>query len=210
MSSSSDTPSSSGARLLDIFSAPTEANEAFLSTASALVDFLDRQSTHTPLDPGYDAFGAFELSGLKQLAQQYGASSEAYTTAVKTLQAIFASAVSQEGLNLAVVTFSTSSQEARKRADPPQSPFPPPIAHPAEPIGSTCFLSEDACTNATDSCSGHGECVGATKAGRTCYICACSASLNEQGRKEEWAGVACERKDVSGCVIFSMICKEMY
>ena len=188
------------AQLLDIFSAPSEANRAFLTSAAALVDFLDRESSRSPPDTGYETFGAFELHGLEELAKQYGVTSEAYKTAVSTLQAIFSNAFSRNDLHVAVLTFKPESYQIAKRADDddPQSPFPLPTAHPAEPIGSTCFQTEDACTNATDSCSGHGECVRATKAGRTCYICACSASLDDQGRKEDWAGAACERKDVSG------------
>ncbi|KAF7797593.1 hypothetical protein EIP86_008793 [Pleurotus ostreatoroseus] len=195
----SSTPQLEASQFVNIFSAPTEANRAFLASAAGLVDFLDRQSSSSTEEPGYDSFGAFELSGLKELAEQYGTSSEAYKTAVATLQAVLISALSRDDLHLAVVTFSPESQLSKRDDDPSQAPLPP-ILHPAEPIGSACFTTEEACSNATDLCSGHGECVGATKAGKTCYVCACSASLDEKGRKEEWAGQACERKDISGRV----------
>lgn len=187
------------AQLLDIFSAPTEANQAFLTSASALVDFLDKTEEQTPNAAGYENFGAFELSGLKGLADQYGAESASYQTAVKMVQAIFASALSRDNLKLAVITY-PAQPEFSKRTDPPQSPLPPPGTHPAEPISaiSTCFQSEDVCSNSTDSCSGHGECIVATKLGRTCYICACSPDRDEGGKTTVWAGQACERKDVSG------------
>lgn len=171
---------------------------AFLTATAALVDLLDHQSSKSSSDPGYESFGAFEVGGLKELAQQYGSTSEAYTTAVKTLQAIFSSAIARDDLHLALLTFSSTPRHGVKRADDdPQAPLPP-ILHPAEPIGSTCFLSEEACTDATDSCSGHGECVRATKVGKSCFVCACSASVDDKGRKEDWAGEACERKDISG------------
>ena len=38
----------------------------------------------------------------------------------------------------------------------------------------------------------------ASKAGMTCFICACTATKDSMGRTENWAGEACERKDVSG------------
>lgn len=196
VASSSSISQTEPSQLVNIFSAPTEANRAFLTSASALIDFLDTQASTSPKGSGYDSFGAFELSGLQELAEQYGVDSESYNAAVATLQAIFASALSRDDLHLALLTFSPISQLS-KRDDPPQAPLPP-ILHPAEPIGSACFTDEEACSNATDSCSGHGECVGATKAGKTCYVCACSASMNDKGKKEDWAGLACERKDISG------------
>ena len=189
-------------QLLDMFSAPTEANQEFLTSAAALVEFLDRQASHSSEPTGYQTFGAFEVSGLKELARQYGANSEVYKSAVTIIQTIFRSALSREDLHVAVLTFAPETYPRMKRQDEdePQSPFPIPTAHPAEPIGPTCFQTVDACSNATDSCSGHGECVRAAKAGRTCFVCACSATVDDDGRKEDWAGVACERKDVSGYV----------
>ena len=89
-----------------------------------------------------------------------------------------------------------------------QSPLPPPLPHPAHPIGavSTCYQTLDSCTNSTSSCSGHGSCISASKAGRTCFVCACEASKIETGKGTGtngkktiyWAGDKCERQDVSG------------
>lgn len=199
--SSSIINSHQAARLLDIFSAPTEANQAFLTSASALVDYLDNLSSHT--EGVTENFGAFELTGLKALGEQYGVGSESYQTALSLLRSILESALARPGLHVALVTYPSSSSNIpfyKRQEDQPQSPLP--IPHPAEPIGSvsTCFQTAEVCGNQTDSCSGHGECVSATKAGRTCFVCACAASTNDQGLKEEWAGEACERKDVSGCV----------
>lgn len=199
--SSSIINSHKAARLLDIFSAPTEANQAFLTSASALVDYLDNLSSHS--EGVTENFGAFELTGLKALGEQYGVGSESYQTALSLLRSILESALARPGLHVALVTYPSSSENVpfyKRQEDQPQSPLP--IPHPAEPIGSvsTCFQTAEVCGNQTDSCSGHGECVSATKAGRTCFVCACAASTNDQGSKEEWAGEACERKDVSGCV----------
>ncbi|PSS37536.1 hypothetical protein PHLCEN_2v612 [Hermanssonia centrifuga] len=202
-STASSTISQQAAQLLDMFSAPTEANQAFLTSISALVDFLDSQPSEPSVTPGYENFGAFEVNGLQELAKQYGKSSDPYQTAVKTLQAVFTSTISREDTKFAILTFpspSPSPSPMTRRADPPQSPFPPPPVHPAEPISgvSTCFSSAEVCGNATDGCTGHGECVAASKIGRTCFVCACSASVDDQGRREDWAGTACERKDISG------------
>lgn len=182
-------------RLLDVFAAPTEVNRVFISSVSSLVDYVDTEPASAS---GYDNFAAFELKGLQDLAKEYGRDSEAYQTALKILQAVFASAMERQDLSLAILTFSPSPLS--KRADGPQSPLAPPVPPPAAPISavSTCFQTADACANGTDTCSGHGECVAATKLGRTCYVCACVATVNEKGLTEEWAGEACERKDVSG------------
>jgi hypothetical protein len=184
-------------RLLDVFSAPTEANRVFVSSIASLVDYLDSRSSHE-LASGYENFAAIELKGLKDLAEQYGEDSESYQTAVRTLQAAFASALLQQDLKLAVLTFddSRSSTRVAEAQSPLAAPAPPPVA-PISAI-STCFQSAEACGNSTDGCSGHGECVAATKLGRTCYVCACAATVDDKGRKEDWAGEACERKDVSG------------
>ncbi|KAI0688199.1 hypothetical protein BC835DRAFT_1308903 [Cytidiella melzeri] len=201
-SDSSPISSPRASLLLDIFSAPTEANQVFLTSASALADFLDTlPSSHLFQPNAPENFGAFELSGLKGLAEQYGPDSENYKMAREVVKSIFESALARDSssLHLVLVTYPSSEAMYKKRQhDQPQSPLPMP--HPAEPIGSvsTCFESVDVCGNATESCSGHGECLAATKAGRTCFVCACAASRNDQGQKEEWAGTACERKDISG------------
>jgi len=163
------------------------------------VNYLDSLPTNADAH-GFENFGAYELNGLKELAEQYGTESDSYQTAVKTLQAVMQSALSRTDLKLALLTFPSSSTQNAKRADPPQSPLPPPLSKPAEPIDavSTCFTTEEVCNNSTANCSGHGQCISATKAGKTCYVCACSASRDEKGRKDEWAGIACERKDISG------------
>src|SRR4051794_31182439 len=63
----------------------------------------------------------------------------------------------------------------------------------------TCFNSESSCTNATNSCSGHGSCwekyIG-------CYACRCSRTIvrhNDDGTTKtvQWGGTACEKKDIS-------------
>ena len=63
----------------------------------------------------------------------------------------------------------------------------------------TCFSSKSSCTNATNSCSGHGSCsekhVG-------CYACQCSRTIvryNDDGTTKtvQWGGTACEKKDIS-------------
>lgn len=189
--------SSSRQPLLDIFSAPTQANRKFITSVVSLVDYLDAKSTS---DSGYENFAAFELNGLSDLAAQYGEDSESYQTAVKTLQAVFTSAMTHPDLKFAVLTFVPATLAWTRADDEPQTPMNPPAAPPAAPISaiSGCFTSSDACGNATDSCSGHGECVAATKLGRTCYVCACGVTVDDKGRKEDWAGRACERKDISG------------
>ena len=63
----------------------------------------------------------------------------------------------------------------------------------------TCFSSESSCTNATNSCSGHGSC-SAKHAG--CYACQCLRTVvrtNDDGTTKtvQWGGTACEKKDIS-------------
>jgi hypothetical protein len=180
---------------LDIFSVSSSATETFVSETSALSDFLDTDEAST------DKFAAFELKGLSYIAEAYGRSSEQYQLAARTTRAVLESALSKSNLNLAVFTFSSSGPtDKRRRAQPPQSPLPSPSPMPQLPIGgvSTCFLSEAICTNSTDSCSGRGECLQASKAGKTCFVCACNKTTTSNGKTQTWVGDACERKDISG------------
>jgi hypothetical protein len=186
-------PPSVTPRLLDIFSSPSTSAKTFLSELSTLSTFLD--------DPTSSKFAALELHGLSQIASAQGPDSEEYRTAAAAFRAFLSAATSQpSNINLAILTYSpfTSNRQPSKR-QPPQSPLPPSLP-PQEPIGSvsTCHLSSDSCTNATNSCTGRGECVQATKAGRTCWICACGQTLSESGKTETWVGEMCERKDISG------------
>lgn len=80
------------------------------------------------------------------------------------------------------------------------------------PVPPRCYTSLDACTNLTNSCSGHGECYqrsgpkGTDKEG-SCFACMCKETKDffDQGEKKipsyrviHWGGGACQKKDVSG------------
>jgi hypothetical protein len=63
----------------------------------------------------------------------------------------------------------------------------------------TCFNSESSCTNATNSCSGHGSC---SEKYAGCYACQCLRTIvrhNDDGTTKtvQWGGTACEKKDIS-------------
>lgn len=164
-----------------------------LDDVRTLVSFFD--SAEGP------AFAAIDLSRLHHLDER---SSEQI---VHELRALFNHIV-QERYNLAVLTYrpSLSSPSFDKRqAVESQAPLPS-TAPPQQPIGaiSTCFTSIDACKNSTTSCSGRGQCVEASKAGRTCFVCNCGITRTGEGKNvktDYWAGERCERKDISGYVI---------
>ncbi|GAD98513.1 conserved hypothetical protein [Paecilomyces variotii No. 5] len=69
-----------------------------------------------------------------------------------------------------------------------------------------CYLSESACVDATNNCSGHGQCYrkygSKDDASRSdCYACKCVETV-EKGkdgsvRTVQWGGPACQKKDVS-------------
>jgi len=175
-------------RILDIFSVPSPATESFLSEMSTLLSFLE------PGNIPSDKFGAFELKGLDAIAESFGRSSEQYKSASQALRAFLQSALANNNIHIALLTYSTSTG-MNKRA-PQQSPLPAPQL----PISSvsTCHLDAEICSNSTNSCSGRGQCVEATKAGRTCFVCACLSTKSDDGKTQDWAGEACERKDISG------------
>ncbi|KIK69336.1 hypothetical protein GYMLUDRAFT_35408 [Collybiopsis luxurians FD-317 M1] len=148
------------------------------------------------------AFATLDLSSLVDLRKEFGSDSAEYERVVELTRAFLRKALeSGDELQLAILTYS-SGPSFTKRQTPSQAPLPS-HAPPQQPIGSisTCFTSADACTNATSSCSGRGQCVEASKSGRTCFVCTCSATKTGEGNKvktEHWVGESCERKDVSG------------
>ncbi|TFY63833.1 hypothetical protein EVG20_g6161 [Dentipellis fragilis] len=178
--------------LLDAFSIPSSATERYLSSLAALTDFLESDADST------DKFGAFEMLGLADVAAEFGRASEQYALAAEALRAALLNALSRDDMQIAVLTTDFVTVPSREKRAPQQSPLPPQISQ--APLGSdaACFATADACANATNTCTGRGECVQTAKLGRTCFVCACSATKNAQGRTEHWAGDACQRKDVSG------------
>ncbi|KAI8993964.1 hypothetical protein BD414DRAFT_480967 [Trametes punicea] len=188
-----DHPYDKPKRVLDAFSVPVEGAEEAIKQLYSLMNFFDGD------DLPADRFGAFDLTGLEDLRRSVGKDSEQYRTAVQTVKVILERLLERHDVNLALVAVPSHASKHDRR-QPPQSPLPPPLPRPGEPIDSisTCYSSADVCANATDACSGHGQCVEATKAGKTCFVCACGVTTDSQGRKEQWAGSACERKDVSG------------
>ncbi|KAH9040186.1 hypothetical protein EDB85DRAFT_1927453 [Lactarius pseudohatsudake] len=160
----------------------SNGSTTFDSELSALVEFLEADRL------SWDRFGAFLITGLRSIGDAYGRDSEEYTTAAGSLKDALRSAADKPHLHLVILTYPGVQAGVQKRQD--QSPLPPDT--PLPPVGSDtlCFVSEEICSNSTDSCSGHGACVQANKAGRACFV--------YDGRTEYWAGSKCERKDVSG------------
>ncbi|KAL4249044.1 Archenteron Induction-Related [Abortiporus biennis] len=193
---SGQSASTKPSRILDEFDLPaTEETAAFKEELGALLNYYDSEDD--------EKFGAFSITSLSQLADRYGMDSTPYSTAAFTF-AVFVKSLAEKGVNMVIVSYPEPTLNTlTKRQQPPQSPLPPSLPKPAEPISaiSTCFTSETTCTESTNSCSGHGKCVAASKAGRTCYVCACSSTRSTDGqgknKTHSWAGTSCEREDVS-------------
>ncbi|KAJ7665716.1 hypothetical protein B0H17DRAFT_1019207 [Mycena rosella] len=149
------------------------------------------------------SFAAAELSGLATMRTTHGADSDEYRTTLAATRKVLDYAIAHD-IRVALLTFSPVTHTELKRAPAPQlsqAPFPRPP--PQSPIGSvsTCHTTLDACSNATSSCSGRGECAAASKSGRTCFVCSCGTTRTGEGRTLKtatWVGESCERKDISG------------
>jgi len=156
-----------------------------------LVSFFD-----TAEEP---AFAAIDLSSLR-LSQ----AKEELSDIAHELRSFLAQIAQDDRYNLAILTYATpSSTSFAKRHENLEGQEPlPSTAPPQLPIGgiSTCFASLNACNDGTTSCSGRGQCVKASKAGRTCFVCTCGVTKTGEGKDlktEYWAGEKCERKDIS-------------
>ena len=156
---------------------------------STLINYLD--ST-----PASDRFAALELSGISKLAASYGTSSEQYKLATETLQAAIEVALADKLVHFALVTYAPSTRRrSPSLADQAVEATPSllPITAP-----SSCFSSSLVCADATNDCSGHGQCTNTTRAGQECFVCACTTTISEAGKVQNWVGEMCERRDVSG------------
>ncbi|KAF8445068.1 hypothetical protein L210DRAFT_3531880 [Boletus edulis BED1] len=171
-------PSHGIPRTLDMFSTPTPANEAFLAEISTLVNYLDAI-------PSSDHFAALEVTGISKLAASYGRSSEHYKFAADTLRATIEAILADKSVRLALVTYAPSAVEVTRSLQPVKAL-------------SSCFSSLFTCAEATNSCSGHGQCTNVTRAGQECFVCACATTVSNAGKVQNWAGEKCERRDVSG------------
>ncbi|KAL7620824.1 hypothetical protein AAE478_009822 [Parahypoxylon ruwenzoriense] len=74
------------------------------------------------------------------------------------------------------------------------------------PILPSCFSSYNACVTATDSCSGHGQCIdkwakSSADGADSCFFCHCLATneADSKGPKGfyRWGGSACHKRDIS-------------
>ena len=184
-------------RTLDVFSAPTPANEAFLAEVSTLVNYLDSM-------PSSDRFAALELTSIPKLEALYGRSSEQYTLATDSLRATIELMLADKSAQLALVTYTPSTQR-RSPLLTDQSVEVAPSLQLVKAL-SSCFTSLSSCIAATNNCSGHGQCTNTTRAGQECFVCACATTVSEADKVQSWAGEMCERKDISGWVLFGSFC----
>lgn len=149
-------------------------------------------------------FAAAELRGLSKIRLEHGSMSDEYLDAVRLVRSFLRNAINgTDRLRLAILTFGANDRQKRNvipRQE--QSPLPSVRPLPQQPISavSTCFTTQDACEQSTNSCSSRGQCVEATKSGRTCYVCRCSKTRTGEGaqtKTDVWVGESCERKDIS-------------
>lgn len=192
-------------RLIDVFSASPSSDsiEIFLGEMAQLVYFVEDESeSESKMN---NAFGAFELRGVSEIAREHGRQSEQFKLAAETTQAFFSSAMASEKLVFTLITYpgvplplSSIVHDGLEKRQPPQTPFPAPA--PVPPVGNvaSCYTTSESCTNATNSCSGRGECEATNKFGQSCFVCSCSSTTDSRGRKTHWVGEACQKEDISG------------
>lgn len=196
-------------RARHVFSSVFDGSDLPSWTKDALNSLVEY--TKSASAAGENFFAAMECTTLRDIRHAHGKDSSEYAAAVAQIRDLLAG-----NHRIAVITFPRGGGASNlKRAPSPQesqSPFPPSRPPPQSPIGSvsTCFEDADVCSNSTDSCSGHGSCVQASKTGRTCFVCACAATKTGEGlqtKTEYWAGDSCERKDVSRYVMGYVSCR---
>lgn len=208
LSAQKDTPISSLSSIISTYTHRASLVYSSIFSPSSLFTYESSSLSSFFEDAQESAFAALDLSSLAELRESHGSASEEYTSAAGKARALIQTALAQsETIQLAVLSYSPppSHSHSKRQANPLQSqaPLPPNHPRPQEPHGSisTCFATADACNNGTSTCSGRGQCVEASKAERTCFVCTCGVTKTGEGnsvKTEYWVGESCERKDVSG------------
>ncbi|KAG1715761.1 hypothetical protein ID866_1385 [Astraeus odoratus] len=166
-------PSQGIPRALDIFSALTPANEAFLAEMTMLMGFIEAPAN-------VDRFAGLQLTGIPELAAEYGQGSEQYELATRAVRAAIESILSERSIQFALLSHAPSS--IQKRA--PQLLHHTPISRRSQQIitrsAGVCYSSDT------------------IREGEECFACACETTTNESGQTQTWVGQMCERKDISG------------
>ncbi|KAI6021616.1 hypothetical protein BKA83DRAFT_4284754 [Pisolithus microcarpus] len=175
-------------RPLDIFSAPTPANEAFLGEISTLTDYIDAR---------VDRFAGLHITSIPQLAVSYGRESELYQSATRAVRGAIEAALSDRSVRFALLTYASSSAQKRAPQLSQQSPIPSTAEQTSTRLPKVCYASEYACLNGTDACFGHGSCLSTTNQEGECFVCSCETTKSESGQTQFWVGDMCERQDVS-------------
>lgn len=175
-------------RALDIFSAPTPANEAFLAEISTLTDYIDAN---------VDRFAGVQLTSIPQLASSHGRESESYRLATQAVRGAIEAALSDRSIHFALLTYTSPPAQKRTPQFSQQSSAPSNVQQTSTRPSKDCHASEYACLNATNTCSGHGSCVSTTSQEGQCFVCSCETTKSESGQTQIWVGDMCERQDIS-------------
>lgn len=69
-------------------------------------------------------------------------------------------------------------------------------------LAPVCHASNSSCSDATNNCSGHGQCYLKSSSGDAqCFACRCQATVRTKsdGTKQKiyWGGPACQKEDIS-------------
>lgn len=98
---------------------------------------------------------------------------------------------------------SAPEEAAESKATTSPAPTSTAPSHHKGPIPA-CFNSAESCMEATDSCSGRGNCTNKygeapadPKEGDVCYVCRCIGTASKSGDVKHWGGPTCGKQDVS-------------
>ena len=98
---------------------------------------------------------------------------------------------------------SAPEEAAETETTTPPAPTSSAPSHHKGPIPA-CFNSQESCMEATDNCSGRGNCTNKygtapadPKEGDVCYICHCIGTESKSGSVTHWGGPTCGKQDIS-------------
>ncbi|KAG8958617.1 hypothetical protein FRC03_008956 [Tulasnella sp. 419] len=186
------TSSSAYKGLLDLFDMASHAASMFVDELGRMLELVDGEDEP---DEGSDQFSAFQVNGLAEIQKEHGRDSEEYATAARSMEAFFSNPSLQSRQVAIIVVPSEKTSHSRRSAESETI-----LSTNSNKIVfsvSTCYKDNNTCVEATSGCSGHGSCNQVTKAGKSCFTCSCAVTEDSKGRKQHWAGLSCEKKDIS-------------
>ncbi|EPX74270.1 uncharacterized protein SOCG_03481 [Schizosaccharomyces octosporus yFS286] len=182
-------------------------DQVFLSEIAALNEYLEylkmKSDSGNVADP---SVGFGQIVSLEIMYHTEGASSEKYRIARENIISLLLQLKQFSSINYVLLPpsdFKARNARYQKRQLDLEAfgeEIDQAVSNNYRNSDGRCFLTEEACKKATNSCSGRGECVKYANK-ESCFVCQCASTVvaagNGGNRTVQWTGDTCSKQDIS-------------